>query len=116
LSDGTYSISRECTRFGSARAIDWNWGEHANAWSLSEMDGQQWVSGRLLTESELPELLSHFALDTWADEFPLERVITRPPRDLAVLRRAKEYEFDLSVHMARSDTLGHHIPALEHAA
>ena len=93
-------------------AVDWDWKE-PNEWarSVKETPWSEWESYSGLDEEAYRALLSHFGLENWADEFPVEMVISMNPLQLAAVRRKKEYKHHLKRKEMVSDTLGCHVSA-----
>jgi len=90
-------------------AVDWEWGD-ADRWSRSEKEGSgtAWMCVSGLDEEAYRALLAHFGLTEWQNEFPMSRIITMSPAELAHERRKKEKVHCLQSKEIRSDTLGDH--------
>ena len=93
-------------------AVDWDW-KVPNKWARSIKEGpcNGWETYPGLDEEAYRALLSHFGLEGWADEFPVEMVISMNPLQLAAVRRKKEYKYHLKRKEMISDTLGYHVSA-----
>jgi len=114
---GTYSIVypnyfdlsyEEC-------AVDWNW-HFRDKWARSKKQGPSstWIPEEGLDTKAYEELLKHFSLEQWADEFPPEHIISMSPYELAKERRRKEEKYQLSKKVMTSDTIGYHAQAKDH--
>lgn len=116
---GAYSvvyISNESGHDAYAQfAVDWSWNVRDRwARSVKEGLGDAWetcpgLPG--LDEEAYRALLEHFGLKDWSDEFPVERIISMNPRQLAAARRKKESKYHLERKEMVSDTLGAHVSA-----
>ena len=76
--------------------------------------GTAWYPTEGLDEKAYRALLRHFGLEDYAEEFPLEKVITMSPAVLAADRREKERLHGLERKEMISDTIGSHYPAEEY--
>jgi len=94
-------------------AVDWSW-KVRDRWapSVKEGLGDTWETCPAgLDEEAYRALLEHFGLKDWSDEFPVERIVSINPRQLATERRKKESKYHLERKEMVSDTLGGHVPA-----
>ena len=98
-------------------AVDWDW-HFKNQWARSgrQGSGSAWISEEGLDEKAYKEVLKHFWLEQWAEEYPTDRIISMSPRGLAQERRKKELEHGLEKLQMTSDTLGYHINAENHGS
>ena len=106
----TYSISYdvEC-------AVDWDW-RIKGKWARSDKDGPggvRWYTTEELDDKAYQALLKHFWLEDYADEFPMEKIISMSPEELAEARREKEKLHELEPKKMVSDTIGSHRSAEE---
>ncbi len=114
---GTYSViyTRSCQDDREANAVDWGW-KVRGEWTGSN---KEWTFGpwcqTKFDEETRAGLLEHFGLESWADEFPGDRIIFMSPRELALERRSKEQKYDLPRKEMFSDTLGYHVKAEDHS-
>ena len=108
---GTYSVVFSGV-YGS-RAVDWSW-KIKNKWARSEKNGSRWTHTEGLDKRAHIELLKHFGLKWWADEYPVGRIISMNPRQLVRERREKESAHDLKKMEIKSMTLGYHARAEDH--
>lgn len=114
----TYSIrysDPERDVFCTERALDWNWLVKGR-WACSEKEiGSGWYptggGGGMLNDREYQDLLEHFALEDYRDEFPLEKVILMSPAELVAHRREKEEKYGLARKEIVNQRLGDHQPA-----
>ncbi|MEM7819390.1 MAG: hypothetical protein QXD48_01010 [Candidatus Aenigmatarchaeota archaeon] len=93
-------------------AVDWNYAVPGQ-WSRSQKDylGTRWYIIEGLDYKAYQALLKHFGLEDYADEFPVERIITMSLKRLVEERRKKEKLYGLNRKEVFSDTLGDHSPA-----
>lgn len=97
---------------GTEYAVDWNY-YFAKKWNRSDREyglGHQWYRHEL-DERAYTALLEHFGLSAWPDEFPLDKIQSLSPRELATARRQKEQALGLPRIEINSDRAG---PAEEH--
>lgn len=108
---GTYSIRYNGWEEGddayAQYAIDWSW-KFQERWARSNTDGPgtRWYPQEGIDEKAYRALLGRFGLENYANEFPLERVITMSPAKLAAARREKERLFGLERKEILNSTLG----------
>lgn len=114
----TYSVRYPSNDFPYGDcAVDWDW-HFRDSWARSERQGMgsPWVPREGLDEKTYKELLKHFGLERWADEFPPDRIISISPRKLAQERREKELKHNLRKMEMTSDTIGYHARAEDHGS
>jgi hypothetical protein len=108
----TYSIlysDSEGDIFYTEHAVDWNWLVKGR-WACSEKElGSGWYLAGELDSGAYQALLEHFGLN--ATEFPLEKVISMSPAELAAHRREKEKKYGLGRKEMVNQKLGDHQPA-----
>src|SRR4051812_11055788 len=79
---------------------DWRWPDKETAaWSQSDKemsDGAGWSQPSPLTEEGRVEILSHFGLDQYENEFLLDRLLHMSPHDLLIARRDLERQHSLA--------------------
>ena len=116
----TYSILYDGGEEGNVQcAVDWDWKRTPKRtpakWARSDKDGSGgiWSSIEGLDDKAYRALLKHFWLEDYADEFPMEKVISMSPAKLAAARRKKEKLHGLERKTMESDTLGSHRSAEE---
>lgn len=109
----TYSIlySAEGDIFFTEHAIDWCW-LIPRRWTTSDKEvGSGWYPKEGLDNTAYLALLKHFGLEDYTDEFPLEKVISMSPAELAACRREKELILGLGFKEIFSHRMGDHRPA-----
>jgi len=93
-------------------SVDWNWKVRVK-WARSVKEGNSWQVIIGLSRKSYEALLEHFGLEEYADEFPIEKIISISPARLVAARRAKEETHGFDKKTVVSDTLGDHRPAEE---
>lgn len=88
-------------------SADWNcW--TAGQWAISSTENNRiWYYESGLDKTGRNALLEHFGLAQWADEFPLEKMISMSPAVLIAARREKETAHDLPRLKVVTDSFGH---------
>lgn len=75
-------------------ALDWNF-KYKDQWSMSflEFGATCWEFYRGITKIGYSELLKHFGLLQWSEEFPLGVILTMSPAALTLERRSREKKY-----------------------
>ncbi|MCK4799958.1 hypothetical protein KAS31_03180 [Candidatus Parcubacteria bacterium] len=108
---GTFSLFYESIKDDDyICAVDWDWLSKSK-WARSKKEGLQWCPTGNLDEESYLAILERFGLEAYANEFPIEVVITMNPAVLTAARREKEKSFGLETIQVISDTAGHHVKA-----
>ena len=109
----TYSILYDGGEERVQCAVDWDW-RIKGKWARSDKDvSGAWYTTEGLDDKAYQALLKHFGLEDYADEFPMEKVISMNPAELAAARRKKEESYALKQKIMVSDTIGSHRSAEE---
>lgn len=113
---GTYSIYYLHEGEGSQFALDWDFGRRGE-WSATEKEygSARWCNHHETDKKMREVLLAHFGLTDWKDEYPIGKIKSMSPRELASERRQKEKKLGLSRNNMQSDTVGFHIDAEDYS-
>lgn len=90
-------------------ALDWNF-IYKDQWSMSflEFDATRWEFYRDITKTGYSELLKHFGLLQWSEEFPLDGILTMSPAALTAECRSREKKYAiLRMDIKLYDTVFH---------
>lgn len=78
---------------GGRWALDWDF-EYKNQWGMSFLGfgATRWEFFKI-TKTGYSELLKHFGLLEWSEEFPLDGILTMSPAALTAERKTREKKY-----------------------